>query len=115
MAIEAILQILHLSNNLRSPVDASVAFRSGPSPTESTTTSLKRFNEAFQRMPTRERAEREVECNIEYTLRTHAGMVWEALIQKNEAYPLYKALSNAWLIVQSQQGYISKLLSRPPG
>ncbi|RKF58283.1 hypothetical protein GcC1_183031 [Golovinomyces cichoracearum] len=29
MTVEAILQILHLSNNLRSPVDAFVAFRSG--------------------------------------------------------------------------------------
>ncbi|KAI0993739.1 hypothetical protein K3495_g14445 [Podosphaera aphanis] len=88
MTVEAILQILHLSNNIRSPVDAFVAFRSGPSSSESTTEFLKRFNEAFQRMPTRERAEREVECTIEYTLQTHAGMVWDSLVQKNEAYPL---------------------------
>ncbi|SZF04108.1 unnamed protein product [Blumeria hordei] len=113
MTVEAILQILYLSDSLRSPVDAFVAFRSGPSPSESTTEFLKKFNEALQRMPTKERAGKEVEFTIEYTLKTHAGMVWDKLVQRNEAYPLYNALSNAWLTAQYQQNNKAKVLSRP--
>ncbi|RKF57948.1 hypothetical protein OnM2_070074, partial [Erysiphe neolycopersici] len=96
MTIEAVLQILSLSNNLRSPVDAFVAFRSGPLSNESTAEFLKRFEQAFHRMPTRERGDMEVAYAIEYTLQTHAGMVWSTLIQQGDAFPLHNALSIAW-------------------
>ncbi|POS82447.1 hypothetical protein EPUL_005804, partial [Erysiphe pulchra] len=113
MTIEAILQILALSNKLRSPVDAFVDFRSGPLQNESTAQFLKRFEQAFHRMPTRERNEREVECVIEYTLQTHAGMVWNTLIQQNDAYPLHNALSIAWTIAEKHQNWMAQLSSRP--
>ncbi|SZF04485.1 unnamed protein product [Blumeria hordei] len=100
MTIEAVLQILSLSNNLRSPVDASVALRSRPLPNASTAQFLRGFEEAFHRMPSRERIEKEVECTIEYTLQTHAGMVWNCLVQRNDAFPLHKALSIAWTIAE---------------
>ena len=54
MTFEAVLQILHLSNSLRSPVDAFIAFRSGPSISQFMTQFLKRFNEALKRMLTRD-------------------------------------------------------------
>ncbi|POS82324.1 hypothetical protein EPUL_005788 [Erysiphe pulchra] len=74
MTIEAILKILALSNHLRSPVYAFIDFRNGSIQNESTAQFLKRFEQAFHRMPTRERNEREAEYAIEYTLQTHAGM-----------------------------------------
>ncbi|SZE99463.1 unnamed protein product [Blumeria hordei] len=113
MAVEGILQILALSNNLRSPVDAFIAFRAGPPSNESTANFLKRFEDAFHRMPTRERADKEVEGTIEYTLQTHAGMVWNTLVQQDEAYPLHSALSNAWIIAEKHQCWMAKLASRP--
>ncbi|SZF00425.1 unnamed protein product [Blumeria hordei] len=113
MTIEAVLQILSLSNNLRSPVDAFVAFRSGPLPNESTAQFLRRFEQAFHRMPSRERIEREVECTIEYTLQTHASMVWNSLVQQNNAFPLHNALSIAWTIAEKQQNWMAQLSSRP--
>ncbi|KAI6246199.1 hypothetical protein HI914_05507 [Erysiphe necator] len=96
MTIEAILQILAMSNQLRSPVDAFIDFRSGPLQNESIAQWLRRFEQVFHRMPTRERNEREVQCVIKYILQTHAGMVWSTLIQQNDAYPLHNALSIAW-------------------
>ncbi|KAI0993668.1 hypothetical protein K3495_g14516 [Podosphaera aphanis] len=95
MTVEAILQILSLSNKLRSPVDAFISFRTGPLQKESTAQFLRRFEQAFLRIPTRERCDREVEYTIEYTLQTHAGMVWNTLIQQNDAFPLHNALSIA--------------------
>ena len=109
MRIEAILQILALSNHLRSPIDAFVNFRSGPLENESTAQFLRRFELAFHRMPTRERCEREVEFTIEYTLQTHAGMVWNTLIQQEEAYPLHNALSIAWTTAEKQQSWMAQL------
>ncbi|KAI1000482.1 hypothetical protein K3495_g7712 [Podosphaera aphanis] len=113
MTVEAILQILALSNQLRSPVDAFISFRAGPPPNESTVNFLKRFEEAYHRMPTRERTEREVECTIEYTLQTHAGMVWNSLVQQDEAYPLHSALSNGWLVAEKHQNWMARFAARP--
>ncbi|RKF59706.1 hypothetical protein OnM2_058032 [Erysiphe neolycopersici] len=95
MTIEAVLQILAPSHHLRTPIDAFINFRSRPLENESTAQFLKRFEQAFHRMPTRERNEREVECTIEYTLQTISGMVWNTLVQQNDAYPLHNALSIA--------------------
>ena len=64
-------------------------------------------------MPTRERAGKEVEGTIEYTLQTHAGMGWNTLVQQDEAYPLHSALSNAWIIAEKHQCWMAKLASRP--
>ncbi|POS83624.1 hypothetical protein EPUL_004458, partial [Erysiphe pulchra] len=113
MTIEAVLQILSLSNNLRSPVNAFVAFRSGPSSNESTAEFLKRFEQAFHRMPTRERGDMEVAYAIEYTLQTHAGMVWSTLIQQGDAFLLHNALSIAWTVAEKQQNWMAQLSSRP--
>ncbi|POS84414.1 hypothetical protein EPUL_004845 [Erysiphe pulchra] len=101
--IGAILQILAFSYYLRSPVDAFTDFRNGPLQSESTAQFLKRLEQAFHRMPVRERNEREVECAIEYTLQTHAGIVWSTLIQQNNAYPLHNALSIALTIAEKHQ------------
>ncbi|KHJ33835.1 hypothetical protein EV44_g3268 [Erysiphe necator] len=113
MTIEAVLQILSLSNNLRSPVDAFVAFRSGPLHNESTAEFLRRFEQAFHRMPTRERGDMEVMYAIEYTLQTHVGMVWNTLIQQGDAFPLHNALSIAWTVAEKQQNWMAQLSSRP--
>ncbi|POS82376.1 hypothetical protein EPUL_006235, partial [Erysiphe pulchra] len=113
MTIEAALQISSLSNNLRSPVDVFVAFRSGPSSNKSTTEFLRRFEQAFHRMPTRERGDMEVAYAIEYTLQTHAGMVWSTLIQEGDAFPLQNALSIAWTVAEKQQNWMAQLSSRP--
>ncbi|SZF01855.1 unnamed protein product [Blumeria hordei] len=103
MTVEAILQILSLSNNLRIPVDAFIAFRSGPSADKSMAQFLRRLEQAFHRIPSRERAEKKAECAIEYTLQTHAGMVWNTLDQQNDAFPLHNALSIAWKTAERQQ------------
>ena len=113
MTIEAVLQILSLSNNLRSPVDAFVAFRSGLLPNESTAQFLRCSEQAFHRMPSSERMEKEVDCTIEYTLRTHAGVVRNSLVQQNDALPLHNALSVAKTIAEKQQNWMAQLSSRP--
>ncbi|RKF82327.1 hypothetical protein GcM3_026035 [Golovinomyces cichoracearum] len=113
MTVEAILQILSLSNMLRSPVDAFISIRTGPLQKESTAEFLRRFEQAFLRIPTRERCDREVEYTIEYTLQTHAGMVWNTLVQQNDAFPLHNALSIAWTIAEKYQNWMAQLSSRP--
>lgn len=42
---------------------------------------LRRLDQAFHRMPTRERNEIEVQCVIECNLQNHARMVWNTLYQ----------------------------------
>lgn len=62
---QVILLILALSNYLRSSVDAFFYFRTGPLQNEPTAQFLKLFEQAYHRMPARERNEREVERAIE--------------------------------------------------
>ncbi|RKF62473.1 hypothetical protein OnM2_033025 [Erysiphe neolycopersici] len=57
MTIEAVFQILALSNHLKTAIDAFVDLRRRPLENESTVQFLKRFEQAFRRIPTRERNE----------------------------------------------------------
>ncbi|RKF82811.1 hypothetical protein GcC1_010001 [Golovinomyces cichoracearum] len=115
MVVEAVLQILHSSENGNAALDAFARFRSEPSNDEKTLDFLKRMVKAYGTLPTMDWQSSEAANTIRFTLNTHVTQIAEDLKRDDNFYPIYRALELAVVYAEKQSLIYSQLASRPQG